>query len=189
MFIIPGMNKMPGCCAEEIESAQFLADVVSKPRKCHVSGVQTFARHSFVLAFPTFLPLYLLANFFSMLVVGKPFFCNGPDSCCRSCISEEGCLCTDAAAKSLPSCPTLCDPMYHSPPGSSVLGILKARILGWASMPFSIGSFLAQGSNPCLLHLLHWQVGSFPLAPPGKPNIYSYQILTSKNFRKISGIH
>ena len=73
------MNKMLGCCAEEIESAQFLADVVRKPRKCHVSGVQTFARHSFVLAFPTFLPLYLLANFFSMLVVGKPFFCNGPD--------------------------------------------------------------------------------------------------------------
>ena len=27
-----------------------------------------------------------------------------------------------------------------------------------------------QGSNPCLLHLLHWQVGSLPLAPPEKPN-------------------
>ena len=58
---------MPECCAEEVESVQFLADVVSKPRKCHVSGVQTFARHSFVLVFPAFLPLYLLANFFSWL--------------------------------------------------------------------------------------------------------------------------
>ena len=29
--------------------------------------------------------------------------------------------------------------------------------------------FLTQGLNPCLLHLLHWQVGSLPLAPPGKP--------------------
>ena len=34
-----------------------------------------------------------------------------------------------AAAKSLQSCPTLCDPTDGSPPGSSVLGILKARIL------------------------------------------------------------
>ena len=32
------------------------------------------------------------------------------------------------------------------------------------------GTFLTQGSNPCLLSLLHWQVGSLPLAPPGKPN-------------------
>ena len=176
---------MLGCCAEEIESAQFLADVVRKPRKCHVSGVQTFARHSFVLAFPTFLPLYLLANFFSMLVVGKPFFCNGPDSCCRSYISEGGCLCTDAAAKSLPSCLTLCDPMYRSPPGSSVHGILKARILGWASVPFSIESFLAQGSNPCLLHLLHWQVGSLPLAPPGKLLYTNESLLKIKTTQQI----
>ena len=31
------------------------------------------------------------------------------------------------------------------------------------------GIFLTQGSNPCLLCLLHWQAGSLPLAPPGKP--------------------
>jgi len=31
--------------------------------------------------------------------------------------------------------------------------------------------FPTQGSNPCLLSLLHWQVGSLPLAPPGKPQI------------------
>ena len=31
------------------------------------------------------------------------------------------------------------------------------------------GMFLTQGSNLCLLHLPHWQVGSLPLAPPGKP--------------------
>ena len=31
------------------------------------------------------------------------------------------------------------------------------------------GIFLTQGSNPCLLHPLHWQVGSLPLTPPGKP--------------------
>ena len=33
------------------------------------------------------------------------------------------------------------------------------------------GIFLTQGSNPHLLYLLHWQVGSLPLAPPEKPNM------------------
>ena len=38
-------------------------------------------------------------------------------------------------AKSLPSCPTLCDPVDYSPPGSSVHEILQARILEWVVMP------------------------------------------------------
>ena len=42
-----------------------------------------------------------------------------------------------AAAKSLQSCPTLCDPINGSPPGSSVPGILQARILEWVTMSFS----------------------------------------------------
>ena len=45
-----------------------------------------------------------------------------------------------AAAQSLQSCPTQCDPMDHSPPDSSVHGILQARILEWAAIPFSRGS-------------------------------------------------
>ena len=43
-----------------------------------------------------------------------------------------------AAAKSLQSCPTLCDPIDGSPPGSSVPGILQARILEWVAISFSI---------------------------------------------------
>ena len=35
------------------------------------------------------------------------------------------------------SCPTLCDSMDYSPPDSSVLGILQARILEWVAIPFS----------------------------------------------------
>ena len=42
-----------------------------------------------------------------------------------------------AAAKSLQSCLTLCDPIDGSPPGSPVLGILQARTLEWAAIPFS----------------------------------------------------
>ena len=42
-----------------------------------------------------------------------------------------------AAAKSLQSCPTLCDPIDGSPPGSAVPGILQARILVWVAISFS----------------------------------------------------
>ena len=38
------------------------------------------------------------------------------------------------------SCPTLCDPMDYSPPGSSIHGILQARILEWGAISFSRGS-------------------------------------------------
>ena len=41
------------------------------------------------------------------------------------------------AAKSLQSCPTLCDPMDGSPPGSLVPGILQARTLEWVAISFS----------------------------------------------------
>ena len=40
-----------------------------------------------------------------------------------------------AAAKSLQSCPTLCDPTDGSPPGSAVPGILQARTLEWVPFP------------------------------------------------------
>ena len=44
---------------------------------------------------------------------------------------------TAAAAKSLQSCPTLCDPIDGSPPGSPVPGILQARTLEWVAISFS----------------------------------------------------
>ena len=48
---------------------------------------------------------------------------------------------TTAAAKSLHSCPTLCDPIDGSPPGSAIPGILQARTLEWVAMLSSRGSF------------------------------------------------
>ena len=45
-----------------------------------------------------------------------------------------------AAAKSLQSCPTLCDPRDGSPPGSPVPGILQARTLEWVAISFSNAS-------------------------------------------------
>ena len=54
---------------------------------------------------------------------------------------SDGCMC----AKSLQLCPSLCDPMDCSPPGSSVHGILQARILEWVAIFSPQGIFLAQG--------------------------------------------
>ena len=54
------------------------------------------------------------------------------------CISERSnALAAATAAESLQSCPTLCDPIYGSPPGSPIPGILQARTLEWVAMSFS----------------------------------------------------
>ena len=75
-------------------------------------------------------------------------------------------------AKSLQSCSTLCNLMDGSLPGFSVRGILQARISEWVSISFSRGLFPTQESNLSLLYLLHWQVGSLPLVPPGMSNLF-----------------
>ena len=72
-------------------------------------------------------------------------------------------------AKSLQSCPTLCDPMDCSPPGSSVHRILQAKVTGVGYHFLLQVIFGTLGLNPRLFCPLHWQVGSLPLAPPEKP--------------------
>ena len=64
------------------------------------------------------------------------------------------------------SCLTLCDPRDCSPPGSSVHGILQARILEWVAISSFRGSSWPRDQTTCLMH---WQAGSLPLAPPRKP--------------------
>ena len=59
--------------------------------------------------------------------------------------------------------PTLCDRVDSSLPSSLLHGILQARILEWVAISYSRGSSPTQGSNPCLLHLLHWQADSLPM--------------------------
>ena len=69
-----------------------------------------------------------------------------------------------ASAKSLQSCPTLCDPVDCSPPGSSVPGILQARTLEWVAISFSINSCrrpqryyvysLSRNQDPALMAVL-----------------------------------
>ena len=71
------------------------------------------------------------------------------------------------------SCLILCDSMDNSPPGSSVLGILQARILEWVAIPFSRGSSQPrmEPGSPAV------QVGSLPTEPPGKPYSAPYGLV------------
>ena len=56
-------------------------------------------------------------------------------------------------------------------PGSSIHGTPQARLLEWVAMPFSRGSSRPR-NRTCISYIyLHWQVGSLPLAPLGKPSI------------------
>ena len=52
-------------------------------------------------------------------------------------IAETNQSAAAAAAKSLQSCPTLCDPIDGSPPGSPIPGILQARTVEWVAISFS----------------------------------------------------
>ena len=72
-------------------------------------------------------------------------------------------------AKSLQSSVTLCDLMDCSPPRSSCPWDSPGKNTGVGCRALLQGIFLTQGLNLHLLHLLRWQVGSLPLASPGKP--------------------
>ena len=66
------------------------------------------------------------------------------------------------------------DPMDCSPPGCSVHGDSSGKDIGVGCHVLLQAIFLIQGSNLHLLSLLHWQVGSLPLTPPGKPRFLIY---------------
>ena len=68
------------------------------------------------------------------------------------------------------SCPTLCDPMNCSPPGSSVHGILQARILEWVAISSSTAS-----SRPRIEPVSSALAGRISITePPGKPHAFVY---------------
>ena len=69
------------------------------------------------------------------------------------------------------SCTTVCDPLDCSLPGSSVHGDSPGKNTGVACHALLQVIFLTQRSNLSFLCLLHWQAGSLPLAPPGKPKL------------------
>ena len=84
-----------------------------------------------------------------------------------ACVCVCVCMCVCARAHA-PSCPTLCDPMDCSPPGSSVHGIFQARILEWVSISYFRGSS-DPGMEPTSLVSPALAGRFFNTGPPGKP--------------------
>ena len=126
-----------------------------------------------------FVPLYFLSLLlYSLFSLSKtPWFTFCPDPLPLPCMFH---------AQSLQSCLTLCNPTDRSPPGSSVHGILQARILEWIAIP---SIFLTPGSNLRLLCLLYWQAGSFSLSHLGSPTYFLYFSLFPSSPREmISGM-
>ena len=80
--------------------------------------------------------------------------------------------CRACHAKLLQLCPTLCDPMVAC---QAPLSMGFSRQEYWRGLPCPSPGFLPDpGIRPaCLTSDLHWQMGSLPLVPPGKPSIQS----------------
>ena len=106
-----------------------------------LSSYTKLSRHSRSLSFMEILP--------SLLYRGGP---QGPTRDREICFN---------CAQSLESCPTLCDSVDHGPPGSSVHGILQARILEWVAISFSsdkVWSEWSEVSQLCRLSATPWTV-------------------------------
>ena len=90
---------------------------------------------------------------------------NGREACEKmlNIVSHCCCCCCYLATK---SCPTLCNPMNCSPPGSSVHAISQARILEWIAISFSRGSSWPRDQT----HVSCLAGGFFTTEPPGKPS-------------------
>ena len=83
------------------------------------------------------------------------------------------------AAKSLQSCPTLCDPIDGSPPGSSVPGILQARTLEWVAISFSSACMHAK-----LLQSCPTLCNPMDSSPPGS-SILEWVAISFSTWRKL----
>ena len=108
-----------------------------------------------------------------------------------------------AAAKSLQSCPTLCDPIDGSPPGSPVPGILQARTLEWIAISFSNAwKWKVKGKSLSHVQLLATPWTTAHQAPPSMgfsrqeywsgvpwPSPWSYQLMLNSIWKNSTLIH
>ena len=94
------------------------------------------------------------------------------------------CICALCCVKLFQSCLTLCKPMDCSLSGPSVQWDSPSKNTGVDC--YLLLLFLTQGSSVSLLCLLHWQVGSLPLGPPGSPYMYIYVFIYTYNLLDVS---
>ena len=121
-------------------------------RGCHCQHLQNWE-----YTYPSFWKFHFEASTYREIVkavVPSSIICNGKKLDGVQLFISRVCACSVAL--------TLLWPHGLQPTGSSVIGILQAKILEWVAISYSReGIFLTQGLNPFLLHLLHWLAGRF----------------------------
>ena len=111
----PGSRRRQTVSAEPTSQPRFLLCLIVPPHSSHLLLTAYLGEITCTKSYPR------------LCFQGKKF----------STFSSIGITSAAAAAKSLQSCPTLCDPTDGSPPGSPVPGILQARTLEWVAVSFS----------------------------------------------------
>ncbi|KAM7229048.1 hypothetical protein CapIbe_019164 [Capra ibex] len=127
-FSISSFNEHPGLISFRMDWLDLLAvqGTLKSLLQHHIQKHQFFSVHS-----PTFFTVQLSHPY---MTTGKTIALTR-----RTFVGKVKSLLLNmlCAAKSLQSCPTLCDPIDGSPPGSPIPGILQARILEWVAISFS----------------------------------------------------
>ena len=126
-FITDSSEQHPITGLEEKEVNLFASYVCSQQCNCAFSCQQIFAFLCMLMDL-VILKIYILST---CICMAESLHCS-PETITTLLIGYAA-----AAAKSLQSCPTLCDPIDGSPPGSPVHGILQARTLEWVAISFS----------------------------------------------------
>ena len=113
----------------KLESSLYFWDCSHVSTPCfHVNLVPSVLRCCVFMYMSAYAPMYVCVCVCAEMPI--PSF----KIVCKSCFPV---ISPDAAAKSLQSCPTLCDPIDSSPPGSPLPGILQAKTLEWVAISFS----------------------------------------------------
>ena len=116
----------------------------------------------------------------SIWPMGKPHLCPRELWRCRLLPAQPSLLALPSCAVlSSQLCLTLCDPIDCSPPGSSVLGDSPGKNTGVSCHAFLQGIFLTQGSNPCLLCLLHCRQLLYHLATGEASSVFLLAFICS----------
>ena len=123
------------CFDQDIYYLCRLSSQKVSPRTLPINSHLPKMTHVLISITTDFVSLFLFIHIESWRAVFEKYPCHCMHQCLR------------ASAKSLQSCPTVYDLMDHSPPGSSVHGILQERILEWVVIPFSKGSSPSRDQN------------------------------------------
>ena len=115
-----GQRNLAGCSPWGCKSQTHLATKTTKPPRAILRLLLKTTRYCLFILYSIY-NVHILILYIQIFLFGVP--CENPAA--------------TTAAKSLKSCPTLCDPIDGSPPGSPVPGILQARTLEWVAISFS----------------------------------------------------